>query len=246
MLSGKNAIVTGANRGIGKAIVETFAKNGANVWACARQYNEDFEKNMAELQTKYQVWIKPIYFELEDEGEIKNGMKKIMSEHERIDILVNNAGILDMRLFQMTQMERVRKMYQVNLFAPMLMTQMTLRVMARKKQGCIINVASLAGEQASPGNSIYGSSKAALAHWTKILASEITESGIRVNAVAPGNTETGMLDAHKNEVRNELYKESFMNRLGQPTEIAEAVVFLASDKASFINGCILDVNGGVR
>lgn len=246
MLSGKNAIVTGANRGIGKAIIETFARNGANVWACARRHNDDFEKNIADLESTYHVWIKPIYFELENEDEIKSGIRNIISEHEKIDILVNNAGIFDMRLFQMTQMAQVRKIYQVNLFAPMLITQMVLRVMTRQKGGNIVNITSLAGEQASPGNSVYGSSKAALAHWTKILASEIAASGIRVNAVAPGNTETDILSVHKSEVLEELYKESFMNRLGQPREIADTVAFLVSDKASFINGCILDVNGGVR
>lgn len=246
MLSGKNAIVTGANRGIGKSIVEVFANKGANIWACARQYNSTFEKNISELETKYNVWIKPVYFELENEEEIKRGVKEIISEHKKIDILINNAGILDMRLFQMTQMERIRKMYQINLFAPMLITQMVLRAMLRKKEGTIINVCSLAGKQASPGNSIYGSSKAALAQWTKILASEVGANGIRVNAVAPGNTETDMLKAHKSEVREELYKECFLGRLGNPNEIAETVAFLASDNAPFMHGSIVDINGGVR
>ncbi len=246
MLSGKNAIVTGSNRGIGKAIVETFAHNGANVWACARNYNKDFEEHISKIETQYNVWIKPIYFELESEEEIKKAIKSIIFENPKIDILVNNAGILDMSLFQMVPMERIRKMYQINLFAPMLTTQVVLKAMVRRKKGCIINIASLAGEQASPGNSIYGSSKAALAHWTKILASEVTTAGIRVNAVAPGSTETDLMSAHKSEVRKELYKESFMERLGKPNEIAEVVAFLASDNAQFINGSIVDVNGGVR
>lgn len=246
MLSGKNAIVTGANRGIGKAIVEAFARNGANVWACARKNNSDFEKSIFELGNQYHVWIKPVYFELENEDEIKEGIKGIISQHEKIDILINNAGIFDMRVFQMSSMDTIRKMYQINVFAPMLITQMVLKAMARKKEGCIINIGSLAGEQASPGNSVYGSSKAALMHWTKILASEVGASGIRVNVVAPGSTETDILAAHRNAAIEELWKESFMNRLGRPEEIAEAVTFLASDKAQYINGCILDVNGGVR
>lgn len=246
MLSGKNAIVTGANRGIGRAIVETFARNGANVWACARKSSNDFEKDISQLGNQYHVWIKPVYFELEDEAEIKEGIKGIISEHEKIDILINNAGIFDVRVFQMSSMEMIRKMYQINVFAPMLITQMVLKAMARKKEGCVINIGSLAGEQASPGNSVYGSSKAALMHWTKILASEAGAAGIRVNAVAPGSTETDILAAHGDAAKKELWKESFMNRLGRPEEVAEAVAFLASDKAQYINGCILDVNGGVR
>lgn len=246
MLSGKNAIVTGSNRGIGKAIVETFARNGANIWACARKPDGNFEETIRELENQYHVRIKPVYFELENESEIKERVKEIILEHEKIDILVNNAGIFDVRIFQMAQMETIRKMYQINVFAPMLITQMVLKTMIRKKEGCIINIGSLAGEQASPGNSVYGSSKSALMHWTKILASEVGANGIRVNAVAPGSTETDILTAHRSETKEDLRKESFMNRLGRPEEIAEAVAFLASEKAQYINGCILDVNGGVR
>ena len=244
MLSGKNAVVTGASRGIGKAIVEAFARNGANVWACARKPDGQFEAHLAELADECHVWVKPVYFELTEEDQIKAGMKQILSEHKNIDILVNNAGVFVMQSFQMTPMEKIRNAYQINLFAPMLITQTLLRAMMRTKNGSIVNIGSMAGEKSSPGNSIYGSSKAALMHWTTILASETAANGVRVNAVAPGNIETDILAAHRSEVRETLHKESFMDRLGTPAEIA--VTFLASDMAKYINGAVLDVNGGTQ
>jgi len=246
MLTGKNAIVTGANRGIGRAIVEAFASNGANIWACARKSNEEFEQDMKRLEEQYHVWIHPVYFEMSDEEQIKQGFNEILNEKESIDILVNNAGVFMMNLFQMSSMENIREVYQINVFGPMQLTQLVLRKMMRQKSGNIINMASLAAYQAASGNSVYGSSKAALAHWTEILASEVTGMGIRVNAVAPGITDTDLLTAHKEDTRKELADVSFMGRLGKPEEIAEVAVFLASDKSSFVNGQIIQVNGGVR
>ena len=241
MLKGKNAIITGSNRGIGKAIVEAYAKNGANIWACARKENPDFEREMKELSEKYHVWIKPIYFEMSDEEQIKGGVKRILAEKQNIDILVNNAGII--KRIPMCDMT-AREIYETDVFGPMLLTQLILKKMTRQKQGNIINMSSAAALGANPGNSVYGSAKAALTHWTEILATEVTQNGIRVNAIAPGNIETDILSAHREDARTELEAASLMGRLGKPEEIAEVAVFLASDMSSFVNAQVISVNGG--
>ena len=246
MLKGKNAIITGSRRGIGKEIIKVFAKNGCNIWACARQQDKAFEDEMQEIAEKYQVEIKPIYFDLKSMEQIKEGFRKIYREKKDIDILVNNAGIVHTNLFQMTTMEQVQEIYQINTFAMMQLTQLALKVMSRNKTGSIINIASIAGQDANPTNSIYGSSKAATISFTKILAAEVATQGIRVNAIAPGPTNTEMVTVVKEKVGEALLSRCAMGRLGETEEIANVALFLASDMASFVNGQVIRVDGGAR
>lgn len=192
-LSGKNAIITGSNRGIGNAIVHEMALEGANIWAFARTKNESFEQEMAELSKECNVWIKPVYLEMTDEVGMKQVMKEIYSEKKPIDILVNAAGILHQSLFQMSKLEDMRHLFDVDFFAPAFLTQQVLRGMARNKSGSIINISSVSGMDAHPLNCIYGSAKAAIAMFTRDLATEVASQGIRVNAVAPGNTNTDII-----------------------------------------------------
>lgn len=246
MLRGKNAIITGARRGIGKETVEMFAKNGCNIWACARKEDLTFESEIQELAEKYGVWIKPIYFDLTSEEAIKNGFKQIYSERKNIDILVNNAGIVHTQLFQMTSFEQIHEVYQVNVFAMMQLSQLALKVMSRKKTGVIINIASVAGQDANPTNTIYGSSKAAVISFTRTLASEVASQGIRVNAVAPGPTDTEMVQVVKEKVGDAVLNNCAMERLAKPSEIANVIMFLASEQASFVNGQVIRTDGGAR
>ncbi len=246
MLKGKNAIVTGSRKGIGKAIVEVFAKNGCNIWACARQEDKTFEKDMKEIAEKYHVEIKPVYFDLKSLDEVKTGFKCIYQERKNIDILVNNAGIVHANLFQMTTMEQIQEIYQVNTFAMMQLTQLALKVMSRTKSGSIINIASIAGQDANPTNCIYGSSKAAIISFTKILASEVATNDIRVNAIAPGPTNTEMVRVVCDKVGDALLNNCAMGRLAETEEIANVALFLASDMSSFINGQVIRVDGGAK
>jgi len=246
MLREKNAIVTGCNRGIGKAIVEEFAKNGCNIWACARKENAEFEAYIAELAKANNVRIKPIYFDLASEEEIKAGFMKIRKDRQSVDILVNNAGIAYSGILSLTSMKKVREIFEVNVFSIFALTQLTLNLMIRQKAGSIVNIASIVGKEGHHGDSVYGASKAAVEAFTRVLAAEAADFGIRVNAVAPGYTDTDMSKTHADLINENILPTVAMGRLARPEEIARAVRFLVSDEASFINGETLRVDGGKR
>ena len=243
ILEGKNAIVTGCARGIGHQIVETFAMNGANVWACARKRTEEFDKYASELSLKYGVKITPLYFELTDKDQMKAIVKQIMSEKVAVDILVNNAGITYNALYQMSTIDQIHHTLEVNFIAPYLFTQYIVKLMIKNKSGSIINIASSAGLDGNSGRSIYGASKAAVICATKALAEELGDKGIRANSVAPGITQTDMLSSMTEEVINETVMGTDMKRPGKPEDIANAVLFLASDLSSYITGQVLRVDG---
>lgn len=240
----KNAIITGPNRGIGAVVLEELANRGCNVWACARKPNPEFEERIRCLSDKYGVWIKPVYFELSNEDEIKAGVKIIMSEKLPIDILVNNAGMAFGALMTMTPIAKLKEVFEVNYFSQILMMQLVARVMMRQKSGCIINMASVGGIETNPGYLAYGSSKAALIWATKCVAKELGPYGVRVNAVAPGFTNTSMGHFNKDEELNKMIEKTSLRRMASPEEIAKGVAYLASEDASFVTGHVLVIDGG--
>jgi Dehydrogenases with different specificities (related to short-chain alcohol dehydrogenases) len=247
ILEGKNAIVTGANRGIGRKTVEIFARNGANIWACARKKTDDFENGIKELSKEYNVSIEPIYFDLAKADQIKEAMKEIVSKKEQIDILVNNAGMIsENKLFQMTTIEEMKELFEVNFFSHIIITQYISRVMIRQKYGSIVNVASIAALDGDPAQLEYVSSKAAIIGATKKLAIELGKYNIRVNALAPGLTDTDMASNMRNEYLEKTIQKTIMKRLGNAEEIANAIMFLASDLSSYITGQIMRVDGGAN
>lgn len=243
MLEGKNAIVTGCARGIGYKIVETFAANGANVWACARKQTEEFDKYTVDLSQKYGVKITPLYFELTDKEQMKAVVKQIMSEKTPVNILVNNAGITYNALYQMSTIDQIHQTLEVNFIAPYLFSQYIVKLMLKNKSGSIINIASSAGLDGNSGRSIYGASKAAVICATKALAEELGDKGIRANSVAPGITQTDMLSSMTEEVINETVTRTDMKRPGKTEDVANTVLFLASDLSSYITGQVLRVDG---
>ena len=191
-LKDKNAIVTGANRGLGRATVEAFAAEGANVWACARRPSEAFERDMAGIAERLNVKIEPVYFDLTDAAAVKAGVMRIAAAKRSVDILVNNAGVPYGGLMMATPIDKLRDVFEVNYFAQIRMMQLVGKLMMRQKSGAIVNVASVGGIETQPGYLAYGSSKAALIWATKTVAKELAPFGIRVNAVAPGLTKTDM------------------------------------------------------
>lgn len=245
MLNGRNAIITGSRKGIGRATVEKFAANGSNIWACARKPDDAFEKDMADLAKEYGIWIKPIYFDMASDDAIKQSLKEIIKEKKPVDILVNNAGIAHGAFLQMTSMQTMKDVFQINYFSQMLICQLISRIMIRQKSGSIVNLASVEGMIGNPGYTSYGSSKAALAFATKVLSKELAQYGIRVNAIAPGLIDTEMGGQMNDSAREGMLSACAMHRLGEPQEIADVAVFLASDQANFVTGQIIKVDGGM-
>lgn len=246
MLKGKNAIITGARRGIGKSTVETFAKNGANVWACARKYDEEFERDMMNIAEEYNVQIWPVYFDVTDESQIKEAIQSIRKQKIPVDVLVNVAGIADESTsFQMTQMDKMKHVFEVNFFAVTRLIQYVSRLMTRQGSGSIVNIASIAGLDGTPAQYEYAASKAAIIGGTKNLAREFATNNIRVNSVAPGMIETDMGAQIDEDLKNNILSKVIMKRMGKPEEIANVVAFLASDLSSFMTGQVIRVDGGI-
>jgi 3-oxoacyl-[acyl-carrier protein] reductase len=239
-----NVVITGSNRGIGKALVEAFAGAGHNVWACARKSSPDFESWLGETAKTKNVWIKPVYFELTDEIALNTGIQSIIDEGVPIDVLVNNAGVSTVELLSMSRVDDIKNLFDINFFTMLRIIQKVSKRMSRQKKGVIINMGSIAGIEPQAGKIAYGSSKAAVMMMTQCLAKELGPMGIRVNAIAPGPIETEMIHQYSDEMLNKLAAESALRRLGKKEEIAQVAVFLASEQASYINGEIIKVDGG--
>jgi len=246
LLKGKTAVVTGCNRGIGKAILEVFAQNGANVWACVRKQDDRFEGYIKNLAEETGATISPVYFDLANVEQVKAGLKTIMSAKQPVDVLVNNAGIIYTALFQLTSINKLKEVFEINLFSQMQLTQYITKIMIRQKSGSIINISSSAAIECNEGRTAYAASKAAMICSTKVMAKELAEYNIRVNAIAPGLTQTDMMTGSTPEDAIEsTLQRTCMKRVGRPEEIANAVLFLSSDLSSYITGQVLRVDGGM-
>ena len=252
ILKGRTAVITGCNRGIGKAILENFAMNGADVFAVVRKESDKFSAYIDSLMNEYKVSIIPIYMDLSDENQIREGAKTILSTKDNngnkkiIDILVNNAGMSNpLNSFAMTKMVTIREAFNVNLFGPMLLTQLMARSMMRNKKGSIVFISSSAAYDGG-ANIEYSASKAAIIGEVKRLAVEYGPYNIRVNAVAPGLTATDMGNSMNKEDEKIALSMNIMHRKGEPGEIADSVAFLGSDMSSFITAQVLRVDGGLR
>jgi 3-oxoacyl-[acyl-carrier protein] reductase len=245
VLHGKNAIITGCARGIGKAMLENFAEHGANVWACARSLTPEFESRCAELAVNCGVQIVPLCFDITNKDEMKNAVKVVMKSELKVNVLVNNAGLTHNALHQLTSEAALREQMEVNFFAPFLFTQNIVKLMLRYGGGSIINVASSAALDGNQGRAAYGASKAALLCATRALSREVGTQGVRANVIAPGITETDMIGSMTDAVIAETVAGTDMLRIGAPTDIAKVAVFLASDLSSYITGQVLRVDGGM-
>jgi 3-oxoacyl-[acyl-carrier protein] reductase len=244
LLKNKTAIITGASRGIGLAILELFAKNGSHIIACHRNGNPEYEEHLKTLADKNNVDIITMCFDFSDENAVKTAGKAIIAG-KCCDILVNCAGIAHGGLFQMTTVADLRRIFEVNYFGQMLFTQNIIKIMTRQKSGSIINIASVAGIDGRVGNVAYGTSKSALILATKTLATELAPHNIRVNALAPGIIETDMYFQMESKAREQLVSSSAMRRAGKPEEVAQAALFLASNMSSYITGQVIRVDGGL-
>jgi len=246
LLKGRTSVITGANRGIGKALVEVFARNGSNIFACARAPDSRFEGFLEALAKETGTSIWPVYFDLSREEQVKEGAKKILSRAESLDALVCNAGIIHTSLFQMTPVEKMRELFDVNYFAQMTLTQYLSKKMVKQKSGSIIYLSTTAALDGNDGRSAYAASKAALATSAKVLARELAVHSIRVNTIAPGLTETDMMrQSTREDALIATLARSSLKRVGRPEEIANTALFLASDLSSYVTGQVIRVDGGL-
>lgn len=239
-LEGRVAIVTGAGRGIGRAIAEAFAREGARVVLSDRD-----ESVAAEAARDIGGSAIAIRADIAADDDVAALTRSVIERFGRIDILVNNAGIGATTLFLESTREEFERVVRINLTGTFLVGQAVARIMAAQGGGRIINIASLSGQKGGVGRSAYGASKAGVELLTKVMAVELAESGITVNAIAPGPILTEVSKVmHTVETREAYHRLVPQRRYGEPSEIADAAVFLASDDAAYVTGHTLNVDGG--
>ncbi len=244
-LENKIALITGAGRGIGRVIAEQFAQDGAVVYANDLQLG-DMEVWAADCSLQNNAKVIPACFDVTDSAALKSGLMQVYKAEGRIDCVVNNAAIIANQKLGMVTKPLLEKMYSVNVFAVIDMIQIVSRLMARTGGGNIVNIASITGVVGSPGQVAYSSTKGAVIALTKSAAKELSPMQIRVNAVAPGIIKTErfeeLYEASGDKIDQRISRIA-LGRLGTPQDVANAVSFLASDRASYISGHILGVDG---
>jgi 3-oxoacyl-[acyl-carrier protein] reductase len=243
MLDGKIVLVTGATRGIGKAIALKLGQEKATVIGTAT--TEAGAESISRIFAENQVSGKGVILDVTDIEQIHNLIKSIKDDHGVIDILINNAGITQDNILLRMKEDEWDKVINTNLSSIYKMSKSVLKGMIKKRAGRIISITSVVGVTGNVGQSNYSASKAGIIGFTKSLAREVGIRGVTVNAVAPGFIETDMTESLSNDQKEVLSSQIPMNRLGDPSEVAETVLFLASEKASYITGQTIHVNGGM-
>ena len=243
---GKNVVITGSSRGIGLAILEQFAEEGANIIACSSKQSEFVLQQYKEIAENKHVQITPYFFDMADEDEVIKGAKEIKVYMPVVDVLINNAGVSCIAPFMMSKMEDLHRVFQINYFSQLVFTQGLLGCLKKAKGASIVNMISIAGLDGGMGVTAYGSSKAAVALTTKVLAQELSLFRIRVNGVAPGMVETDMAVSMGEKAIENTVSSSALRRLAKPEEVARLVAFLASEDASYIAGQIIRIDGGIK
>lgn len=246
LLKNKIAVVTGGSRGIGFATVEAFIREGAKVILCASR-QETADKAIGQLKEKYpDAAVEGIWPKLSDYESVKNAFDQIAQKYGRIDILVNNAGMSDSTPFAKYTDETFDKVMNLNVKSVYNCSRAVSEKMKEQGGGVILNTSSMVSIYGQPAGMAYPTSKFAVNGMTLSLARELGPSGIRVNAVAPGITYTDMMKAVPKEVIDPMIAQIPLRRIGQPEDIANAFVFLASDMASYVTGVVLSVDGLAR
>lgn len=243
MLKGKVCVVTGGSRGIGKAITQLFAANGAIVYAIATKLGS-IEEWAEMYNTGVSGEVRALYFDISNDADVRRNILRIKKECDHIDVLVNNAAVEYNELIGMINPEHMHRMVEVNIYGTINMLQVCSRLMARnEKGGSIINISSLVGERGNRGQLVYSATKGAVIAITKSAAKELASKNIRVNAVAPGLTNTDMMKQVDQEKLQSRINNISMGRLAEPDDIAKACLFMASELSEYVSGQVLSVDG---
>lgn len=245
-LRGKCAVITGCNRGIGKAILSEFAQSGVDVFTITRCQSVDFSLLCDDLSKEFGIEIINEYADFANSDEVIGAAKRILSNKRKIDIIINNVGMAESEcMLQFIRRESFTKVFEVNFFSSIWLTQLLSKSMMKNKDGSIVFISSVAAFDGG-ANVDYCASKAAINGAVKRLALELGAFNVRVNAVAPALTETDMGNSMNEEDEKTALSMNIMHRKGKPEEIAKVVAFLASDDASFITAQIIRADGGLR
>ncbi len=243
-LSGKIAIVTGGGRGIGAATSKLLAKAGAHVVITYRSNADAAQATVAAIEEAGGK-AEAVQFDVGDADAVDEAIRGIAKRLGGLDILVNNAGIALDQLLLRIKPEEIEKTFATNIAGAIWCAKSAIRPMMKARKGRIINLSSVVGESGNAGQAVYSASKAALIGLTKTLAREYASRGVTVNAVAPGYIETEMTADLPDTAKAAIVEQTPLGRVGSPDEVAAAILFLASEEASYITGQVLRVNGGM-
>ena len=244
LLAGKRVLITGATRGIGLAIAERFAAEGASLYLNGR--DEPRVSQLAErLSREFGVACAPLLFDVADPEAVKAAFRELFAQTKVLDVLVNNAGILDDALIGMVTPAQIERTFACNSFSVLYCSQYAARMLQRNGGGSIINLASIIGRVGNAGQAVYGGSKAAVIGMTQSLAKELAIQQIRVNAIAPGFIDTDMAHSLSEDKFQQRLDSIAMGRIGSADEVAKVALFLASDLSSYVTGQVIGVDGGM-
>lgn len=244
MKKNKIAVLTGATGGIGSKIAELLNKDDFNLILLAKNKKKllSLKNKLNKKNKKNKIYI--YCFDISSSEAIKENLKKIINKFKKIDILINNAGVLHDSYIGMITEKNIINTLRINLIAPILLTQYLVKKMS--KGSSIINISSIIGVKGNETQSVYAASKSGIIGFTMSAAKELSSSGIRVNAVAPGLIQTKMISNIREDKKKELINNINLKRIGKPADVAKLVKFLASDESDYITGQIIQIDGGLR
>jgi 3-oxoacyl-[acyl-carrier protein] reductase len=245
MLQDKICFITGSTRGIGWAAAREFARQGATVILNHRSSTEVLDQRCHELEVEFHTTAMGLVADVTDASAVKRCYPEIFRRFKRLDVLVNNAGILQDALLGMISIETIQAVISTNLVGSLVHLQEASRLMSRHLRGSIVNISSIVGRFGNEGQTVYASSKAAIIGMTMAAAKELAPKNIRVNAIAPGFIDTAMTHQLSPEKFQERMSGIRMGRIGTADEVAQAIVFLASEMSSYVTGQVVGVDGGM-
>ncbi len=243
-LEGKISLITGANKGIGFAVVSRFLSEGSIVYAGVRDKNAISDELQC-LHVNYPHTLVVAELDVTDAQNCKEVIQTIKSQHQNIDILVNNAGKVTYELLPFINFDSFEEMVQTNIFGVIRLTQLAARLMTRQNKGSIINVSSIVSVKGAAGQASYAATKGAVNSFTLSIAKELAKNNIRVNAIAPGMVATERLTKIATEKFSGQIDQIGFGQMAEPSQIADVCLFLASDESSYITGQIIGVDGSI-